>query len=357
MRSCPREAVLREAFAAETPLDPPLEAHVATCEACARIRAQARRFEDRLDAAVAEMVTDALPAATLPAARAGRVPASGGGLPRVLLGIVATAALASFAVIGVISVGASISDAMRGVGAAPSVGGDAGDCHLGDPDVEVTSEVLATDQDLARVAYCIGVTVGEPRELVCAAQVRPARPQDLDAHLEACSRVVDVEDVPPDGRGEAAASIPLGSWDAAADRVGWPLRRPGWVPDGYQLAALQGFFAPEEAGGIESVLATYLRNGIALGVEQFAISDPETFRIELNVDAGDLTEISTGQTTVDGRTAFWASGVGMVSTGLPSLDRGSLLLTWSDGRTGFRITSGTLDLETLQRVADSLAPG
>jgi hypothetical protein len=132
--------------------------------------------------------------------------------------------------------------------------------------------------------------------------------------------------------------------------------RPGWLPAGYDLVTLQGFAPPSDPEAIGSVVATYLRDGVPLSIEQFTIADPDAFRIELNGTGNALDLVTTGRTTVDGRAAFWADGVQILTVGGPDSDV-EMILTWSDGRVGYRITGRYLDLDDLRRISTSLDEG
>jgi hypothetical protein len=181
---------------------------------------------------------------------------------------------------------------------------------------------------------------------------------EVDAYFEVCSRVVEVEvrdDAPaPAGTLLRVPSTPYRSWDEAA-ALTWPVAQPGWLPDGYELAALQGFGASTDPDDIDSVVASYLRNGVLLSIDQFLISDPDAFRVELTLPGGDLGDVTTGRTTIGDLPAFWADGVVTESPIGLGLDRSALLLTWSDGQQGYRITGRNVDLDTVRRIAESLA--
>lgn len=176
------------------------------------------------------------------------------------------------------------------------------------------------------------------------------------AYLGACTTVMEVEvtlEEPPDDGGRVPA-VPLASWTDAFDATDWPVLRPRWLPDGYELAALQGFGTPADLGTVSSVVATYLRSGSPLTIEQFVIAEPDAFRIELSIPGDQLGDVATGRTTVDGHAAFWADGVVVTAAG-PGQDVDALVLTWTDGATGYRVTSRAEDLAALRRIGESLA--
>lgn len=370
MRSCERAAELREALAAEEPLSDSLSSHASTCASCARTVAATRRFDAGLESAMSELVTDALPPETHAIARTVPTMAFRRPLPRMVLSVVVTAALAAFAAVGVIVTGESVSNAIRGgIGNEPTASEQpmgAIDCYLGEPVVEITSERLVGEPTLATVAYCVGdaddVTVGGASIITCGLPSRSDHPEGRedaspDAYLRACTRVDRMVDESPGSAGGdllLAPSVPFRAWEEAAEAVAWPLLRPQWVPDGYALAALQGFAPPTDPSAIDSVVATYLRNGMPLTIDQFVIAYPGAFRIELTLPVDDLADVVTGQTSVRDRPAFWADGIIVDTGGIPTLDVDTLVLTWSDGTTGYRLTSRSADLDELRRIAESL---
>jgi hypothetical protein len=378
MRSCGRTDELRATAAAEEELSPSLAAHVAACTECATAWAAARRFESGLDAALGELVTDALPPTTVVASRS--APRASGG-PRwtgVALGALATTALAAFAAIGVLNVVGSAFDTVGGrLGGGPAPADqatDTVDCHLGDATVDVTVEEIGAADARTSIAYCIGNPIvidsraAAEREnaITCVRSVERAgsgpvvldvREVDRDGYLGACTHLRDVEPVPDAGDLIPAPSRPFGSWDAAVEAVGWPVLVPQWLPKGYELAALQGFGVPTDPSAIDSVVANYLRNGTLLTIDQFAIHDPATFSIELTIPGDALGDVATGQTVVGDSPAFWAQGVVEFTSGGPNLNVETLVLTWSDGEVGYRIASRSDDLETLRRIGEALGKG
>lgn len=372
MRSCPQSADLRTAVAAEEELSPTLAAHVAACHECAAVWVGARRFESGLDAAVNELVTDALPPTTVAAARSAPRASSRPPWAGMALGVIATVGLAAFAAVGVLTVAGSLSDTVSGrLGGGPAADEAAMtatvDCQLGDATMEVTVEAIGVEDAGPTVAYCIGATgedreIGDVRVITCtlpASSDAPAGREDARrrAFLDACARIerVAVESpLPAAAELIPAPSRPFGSWEAAAEAVDWPILVPQWLPDGYELAALQGFGAPTEPDAIDSVAASYLRNGTLLSIEQFFIHEPGAFRIELTIPGDALGDVETGQAAVGTNPAFWAQGIVEYPMGGALLDVETLMLTWSDGQVGYRITSRSDDLETLLRIAESL---
>lgn len=381
MRRCGRSEELRQALAAEEQLVASLAAHVAACAECAGMGAAARRFDARLDTAMAELVTDALPPSTATVART--APSSFGRrtAPGTVLGAVMAVAFVAFAVVGAVTTASSISDAVR---SGSAVGSDASeqdfdrvDCYLGASTVEVTVERVGDAPSGATVAYCFGVQgMDADREaaMTCAqSEARAAavrKQQELggageasevgdagSVYLGTCSRVEYVGDA--EGATETdtilvETTTPFGSWDEAAAAVAWPVLRPGWLPDGYELAALQGFAAPSDREAIDSVIATHLRNGTLLSIDQFNMAEPDDVRVELSLPGSELGEVSAGRTTVGEHPALWAAGVVAAPGGAPGSEVDTLVLSWSQDGVGYRITSRNEDLDTLERIAESL---
>jgi len=363
MRECARSGELRAALATRETLADGLAAHVAGCARCTRITAGANRFDARLDAAMAELVTDALPPSTLAVART--APPSPGRRPSIgmLAGTLVATAVVVFAVVGVVTTGATLSNSFRD-GAIPGSGSTDGrietiDCYLGDPVVDVMAE---GDGPMVQIAYCFdgsrSVSV-DHRVVTCVRSGNGSARQDhYPSYLAACSRVEDVGAVTdPETEVEAlpiAPSDPFRTWDDARAAVPWAAE-PGWLPHGYNLAALQGFTAVSDPDAIGTVVAIYLHNGTPLSIEQFAIADSGDFRVELELPRRDIDDVTTGRTTVGRLGAFWADGVA-VQTG-QGLQAQTLVLTWSDGRVGFRITARDTDLDALRRIGASLGEG
>jgi len=61
--------------------------------------------------------------------------------------------------------------------------------------------------------------------------------------------------------------------------------------------------------------------------------------------------VTAGQTTVGDHPAFWAAGV--VGT-LPGSEVHALVLSWNEGGIGYQISARNEDLDTLERIAESL---
>lgn len=367
MRRCARAEELREALAAEAPLDASLNAHVATCPECARIAAGARRFESRLDLAMAELVTDALPPSIVMAARTAP-PAAGRRRARILASTILAAAVLGFAVIGAVATGTSVSDAILGGGpdrgSSPSGALPAVDCYLGEPVVDVVGGSATGEAPQVMVAYCIGEgssTASAGTAITCVrafevgARIGP-REDDERGYLGACMRVEEAgsTELPAEAPSTASPPMPFPAWADAAAAVVWPVAQPRWLPDGYGLAALQGITSTGTPGTIDTVIATYLRAGVPLSLEQFTIADPDAFHVELALPGTGLRDVTTGQTPVNGSPAFWASGIDVATGHGPESNVDALVLAWRDDAVGYRITARDLDLETVRRVAESI---
>lgn len=377
MRRCERSDELRQALAAQEPVAPALAAHVAACSECSRVSAAIRRFDARLDAALADLVTDALPPTTALAARLAphatrRSPTLGTLASTVLAG-----AFVIFAVVGVVATGASISDAVRSGSAAEPEASEPDlervDCYVGGSVVKVTVERVGGTGPEGTVAYCFGVeTPGADRQaaMICAqSRARAAASRitresggtgdsptsgvpEADA-LRDCALVekADAIDQPIDADARPSTSRQFDSWDEAAASTAWPVLHPGWLPDGYELAALQGFSGENGREAVDWVSGTYLRNGTLLSFDQFVILDPGEPSVEVNLPGYQLGDVSAGQTTVREHSAFWASGL----VGTPGGSEVEVLeLVWNDGEIGYRITARNEDLEALRRIAESL---
>lgn len=382
MHRCARSEDVRQALADDGFVSGDLAAHVASCPECAGIHAAARRFQARLDAATAELITDALPPSTAIVARTAPAATRRRSSPGMLLSAVASATLVAFAVVGILVTGASLSETLNGrSGAGPVASSqelETVDCYFGDPSIQVESSSLGDPIAGATIAYCFAAADSadddRARAISCARSMDREReirrpweaggspgPDPTDpTYLGACTMVVDVEvrdvDPPADESADRVPSVPLTSWDEAEALVGWPLLRPGWLPEGYGLAVLQGFAQASDREAVDWVAATYLRNGSSLTVDQLLIADPDAFRIELNVPGDQLGAVTTGQTTVGTHAALWADGV-VVTSGGPGQDVDALVLTWTDGELGYRITSRTEDLDVLRRIGESLTEG
>jgi len=368
VRDCRRSEELREALAAEEELTPGLAAHLAGCAACTRIAAAAGRFESSLDAAMATLVTDALPPSTAAVARTAPRASRGWSSPRILAGAIVTVALGAFAAVGVVTTGTSISNAIiHGSSGTEPNDGETVDCSFGEAAVEVLAIDDSDPAGEVTIAYCFEVLPRVPVDhdysvsCIRAVDGLPIPGTGSDAgYLGACTRVevgTRPMDAPATGTEDVVPSAPFASWDEARRATAWPVLRPRWLPAGYDLATLQGFASSTDPETNESLVATYLRHGVPLSVEQFAIADPDAFRVELNVKGNGLKGVTTGRTTVDGHAAFWADGVEIMTVTGPGSDVDTLLLTWSDGRVGYRITGRDLELDHLRRIATSLDEG
>lgn len=380
MRSCARAEDVRHALAADGVVIGDLAAHVAACSECAGVHGAARRFRARLDAATAELITDALPPSTAVIARTAPLPTRRRPSPVTLLSAVALTTLVAFAAVGIVATGASLTGALVGrPGAGPDAAGqdlETVDCLHRDPSVNVIA--AGTDVPGAIIAYCFGAVdtdgddragavtcalsvdrEGEIRRATEAGATPRADPTD-PAYLGACTAVVHVEtrdvEPPEDGSTDHSPSVPLTTWDEAGAAVAWPLRRPDWLPDGYGLVVLQGFGPRTDREAVDWVAATYLRAGSPLTIDQFVVDEPDAFRIELSLSGDQLEDVTTGQTTVGQHAAFWADGV-VATSGGSGQDVDALVLTWTDGAVGYRITSRSDGLDALRRIGESLMGG
>lgn len=369
MRSCAHAEQARQAVVAELPFDDDLRAHVAACPVCARIAARARRFESRLDTAMGELVTDALPPGTATIARSAPPATRRRRPPRVLAGAMLGAAVVGFAAVGAVVTGSGLTDAFlggRNEEVAPSAAAiETVDCYLGEPTGIVVDGVPPGDPSAVRVAYCFGdaadtVSVGGAISCVRAfdadARIGPRKGDDR-SYLGACTRVQEAGSTMTSEESLVTPGPPrpFTTWADAVAAVDWPLREPTWLPDGYGLTALQGFASADAPDMTASVIAMYLRNGVPLILEEFAIADPDGFQVELSLPNGGVRSVTTGQTTVDGNPAFWASGVDVETGAAPAQRVQAMVLAWRDDAVGYRITARELDLEAVRRIAASIS--
>ncbi len=112
MRSCGRLAELLTALDAEEPFGPDLSAHVGTCAECNSTLSCYRRIERDLTAAVGRMITDAMPADTVHAARLGVFGDRVSVLPKLIFSGVSAATLLLFAAIGIAATSAGVVGAL-----------------------------------------------------------------------------------------------------------------------------------------------------------------------------------------------------------------------------------------------------
>lgn len=360
------------ALAAEEPLVTDLAAHVPTCADCSRARSASKRFDVRLDAAAAQLITDALPASTPIVART-TPPYRPRPAPRVVASLFVGLALTAFATVGVMTTATSLSRALGGSpAAAPPTTPAPGtvDCYLGEPAVDVAGARDFGSAPGVAIAYCFDTDdrTADPGQPVVTCVRSANKPSVADQseeeareYLAACTTVEEARRAAssraassPDDEIPALPAAPFKSWDAASASVSWSIRRPAWTPDGYELAALQGFGTSTRPGGIETVVATYLRNGTPLSLEQFVLAPSDEFRIELDVPHDDLPDVTTGRTTVGNHAAFWVSGVASRAFGGSGVPVDTVTLTWRTGDVGYRITAWNVSLDELRRMAASL---
>lgn len=129
------------AMAAEEQLSRELSEHAASCTECTSVLAAGRRFEGHLEAAIDQLITDALPLETLAAARMGAPAGRRSQLPRLVVSGVSAAVLLLFAAVGVAATGAGVLDALADrapVAEDELLHGDISECY-------VTEAVRGTD--------------------------------------------------------------------------------------------------------------------------------------------------------------------------------------------------------------------
>jgi hypothetical protein len=362
VRSCPRSDELRAALAAEEPPSHELARHVSTCAVCTRIAAAANRFEALLDAAMGDLVTDALPPSTAAVARSAPPATRRRPAPGIMASAIVTVALGAFAAVGVVTTGTTISEAIRAgsAGPEPAATVPAG-CTTGVPEVEVDAPAQGEAISEVKITYCLSrlpvVSVGGGGDGVsCVRRGSSSLARDED-YLGACTLVETRSAQPEPSAGPTGVpSAPFRTWDDAREAAPWAAA-PDWLPTGYLLVALQGFGPSSDPGAIDSLIATYLTDGMPLSIEQFATDEADAFRIELSVVRTDLDAVTTGRTTVRGHTAIWATGIRSESAVVPMVDPDMIVLAWTDGQVGYRLSARGLDLEALRRVGASLDEG
>lgn len=377
MRRCPRSEDLHRTLAADEPLAPELAAHLPGCATCSRASAAVRRFDAQMDAALAGLVTDALPPSTVIAARMAPPATRRRPTSFTVASTLVAGAFVVFAAVGIVATLSSISNAMRsGSAGAPDASApdlDRVDCYVGGSIVEVTVGRVGAAGSEDTVAYCFGVespTGDREARLQCAqaaAAASAARraqeseepgatpavdPPEANA-MRSCTLVEEsgATDTPIEADAPPFRSTQLDSWEEATEAVDWPILSPEWLPDGYELAALQGFSAEGSPDTTDWVSASYLRVGILLSVDQFKIADPDDADVVVTLPGYELGEVSAGRTTVKDLPAFWGSGL-VETVGGSEVE--VLELVWNDGKVGYRITARNEDLDTLQRIAESL---
>lgn len=135
-------------------------------------------------------------------------------------------------------------------------------------------------------------------------------------------------------------------------------RRPARIPDGFRLTALQSF-VPEADGNFDNVVGTYTGPGDAIcSIDQFLMEGPEEVDLQRTLAANPPPEIAHGVLDLKGITAYWMAGT--VSNDADGQrtgwDRTNTVLTWSEGRTGYRIQARGLALADLVQLALGLRP-
>lgn len=155
-----------------------------------------------------------------------------------------------------------------------------------------------------------------------------------------------------------AKEIRYASWEEAKTRAGFVLREPGWLPEGYWLSALQSFVPDTGSSAdetIDSVVATFTGpDGSYLTVDQFWLAEPAKFDLNKTLP-NPPTGVGHGVVQVAGRNALWQAGVATLdAAGSPTgWDSSVTVLTWLDGRTGYRLQANAVDLAGLVRIAGS----
>jgi len=154
-----------------------------------------------------------------------------------------------------------------------------------------------------------------------------------------------------------AKEIPYAAWDEAKARAGFALKEPAWLPEGYWLSALQSF-VPETGSSagetIDSVVATYTGPEWSyLTVDQFWLAEPAKFELSMTLPKPPAGA-GRGVVQVAAQRALWQAGIATLdAAGSPTgWDPSVVVLTWLEGRTGYRLQTNGVDLAALVRVGD-----
>lgn len=210
MRRCRQSEQLRQLLAAEERIGPELSRHAAGCAGCTAILAAARRFEGSLEAAIDELITDALPPETLAAARMGAPRGRKSQFPRLVFSGASAGVLLLFAAVGVAATGAGMMDRLgdRSVDSEGLVYGQFSECYV--------TEVLARRTDQApsvttTVEHCLvdasgGALTGDYRAVAIINRETQAtttclreRGWNVEAELEPGGRFLITPVSPPAG--------------------------------------------------------------------------------------------------------------------------------------------------------------
>lgn len=156
-----------------------------------------------------------------------------------------------------------------------------------------------------------------------------------------------------------AKEIRYASWEEAQARVVFALKEPAWLPEGYWLSALQSFVPQTGSSAdeiVDSVVATYTGpDGSYLSVDQFWLAKPEEFDLRTTLSKPPAG-VGHGVVQVGGQTALWQAGIATLDEAFnpTGWDSSVIVLTWVEGRIGYRLQANGVDLATLVRVGDSL---
>ncbi len=211
MRRCRQREQLTSALAAEEPISRELSGHAASCADCTAVLAAGRRFEGHLQAAMDQLITDALPPETLAAARMGAPAGRRSQLPRLVLSGLSAAALLLFAAVGVAATGVGVLGALADrspVTEGELRHGNFSECYV--------TEVLARGHDhasgeTATVEHCLvdvsgGTLTGDyeavaiiNREAEETSACLRARGWDIEPELEPDGRFLIPPASPPTG--------------------------------------------------------------------------------------------------------------------------------------------------------------
>lgn len=154
--------------------------------------------------------------------------------------------------------------------------------------------------------------------------------------------------------------VRFADWAAARAAVDFGLKQPSWTPEGFWLSALQTFLPAAEGVAVtpQSVVATFSGphgSEAYYWIDQFAIARPQEFDLASTLPVAGA-DIPHGVIDVAGTHALWSGATMTLDAAGRQLgwDRSVTVLTWTDGRVGYRLEGKGVTLAELVRVAESL---
>lgn len=395
MHSCPRAEEVRRLLAAEEALSRELVGHVADCTICGALSARERQ----LDAAIDDLVTDALPPETLIAARQPLQVMRVSPALRLIGSGVAAVAIALFAVVGVAASGLVLTGvwSVPGTGADPeALQRDFTACYVDDahaPDVERAGDFSVVVQhclgdasdDLTGLDFEIVTVFNRDAEAVTAClrdrgwQVDPVlepggrflvpppnAPSGGEAEryhddLDACSHLAaggSLDPAPSPSAGVVAIEPQhFASWRDAEVAAGWQLLQPTDLPRGFRLTALQAFTLPHAPDGrTDDVVASFTGTGGGpISFSQARVADPAAFSFERSIPSPPA-DIELERIDIAGSLGYVMTGVPVTNEagGDAGWDRDATVLVWQSSDVVYRLEGRHIAPEALLAIAGSL---